>query len=68
MILKVRNDQHLISRLHRSEFLPAVGKTVNLLPHRNWVILIRFVSCIHTTWRMLHRLVPLRSVKVPGAD
>ena len=37
------------SRLHWSEFLPSVGKTVNLLPNRNWTILIRFAICIHTT-------------------
>ena len=37
------------SRLHWSEFIPSVGKTVNLLPHRNWTILIRCAICIHTT-------------------
>ena len=52
------------SRLHCSEFLPSVGKTVKLLPHRNWTILIRFAICIHTTLAN----VSSRSVKVPRGD
>ena len=56
------------SRLHWSDFLPSVGKTVNLLPHRNWTILTRFAICIHTTLANASFFVSSRSVKVPGGD